>query len=156
MAVWIGEPIGHTLVTWVEVAVRAIARGHEQVVLAAAEEVLVARVVAVVVVVQGQRSRVAGVAEAKGVLSSAGVVEAATIEEVGVVGVVIEAGVEVEARRMGVVLEEVVVVVVPRSVEVVGVATLRVMSVHSMQTQSLLAREAACRPLPSLGSLSLA
>lgn len=114
MAVWIEESIGHAVVTWVEVAVRAISRGHDQVVWAEVEVEMAG------VVVQGQCSGAAGEAEAKGVSTSVGVVEEAARVE-GEVG--IEAG-EVEARRTGVVLGEEVGVVVPMLVEAVGVATL--------------------------------
>ena len=136
MAVGIEEQIEHAVVTWVEVAVRAIVRGHDEVVLA--EEAVGkagAGAMVWVVGVVGQRAREAAEAAAKVVSSSVVVVVEAAATEVGA-GAGIEAEVEVGARRTGVVLGEEAVVVVPTSVVAVAVATLRVMSARSTQTQS--------------------
>lgn len=108
IAVWIGGPTRHTVVMWVEVAVRAIARGHDQVMLAVVV-VVVEMVVVVMVVVQGQQS--GKEAEAKGVSNKAGVVEEAAREAAAGVGIEAEVGVEV--HRMGVVLGVVEVVEAP-------------------------------------------
>ena len=121
MVVWIGEPRGHAVVTWVEVAVRTIARGHGQVEMA---EVEVETGVVVKVVVRGQRS---GEGEAKGVSRSVGAVEEVMREAA-------EAGVGVHLK--GVVPGVVAAAAVPRSVEVVGVATLPATTARSARTQS--------------------
>lgn len=113
IAVWIGGPTRHTVVMWVEVAVRAIARGHDQVMLAVVvvvvEMLVVVVLVVVMVVVQGQQS--GEEAEAKGVSNKAGVVEEAAREAAAGVGIEAEVGVEV--HRMGVVLGVVEVVEAP-------------------------------------------
>lgn len=121
MAVWIGEA-RHAVVTWVEGAERAIARGRGRV------ETAVGVVGMAGVVVQSQRS---GEAEAKGVSSSVG----AGAREAGAVAVT-EAGAGVEARRTGVALGVGEVGEVPTSAEAGEVATLRATSAHSTQTQS--------------------
>ena len=129
MVVWIGEPRGHAVVTWVEVAVRTIARGHGQVEMA---EVEVETGVVVKVVVRGQRS---GEGEAKGVSRSVGAVEEVMREAaVGAVETEAEAGVGVHLK--GVVPGVVAAAAVPRSVEVVGVATLPATTARSARTQS--------------------
>lgn len=143
MAVWIEEPIGHAVVMWVEVAVRSIARGHDQVTLA-----VVVVVVVVLVVLQGQYLEEE---EAKGVSNSVGVVEEVA-KEAAEVETEAEAG--VEAHRTGVVLVVEVVVEVPTSVEVVKVVILPATSARSTQTQSSRAHEAACHPRPSPGPIS--
>lgn len=125
MAVWIGEPKGHAVVTRVEVAVRVIARGHDR-----------EGLVVVAVVVQVQRSRETGEAEARRVLNSETAVEAA--REAAAVEVVneAEAGVGVGAPRTGAVPGAVEVEEVPMSAEAAEVATLRATSARSTQTQS--------------------
>lgn len=133
MAAWIGEPRGHAVVTWVEVAVRTIARGHDREGLAVAVGVMLG--VMVVVVVQVQRLREAGEAEARGVSNSEAAVEAAAREAVAV-EVVSEAEAGVEAPQTGAVLGVVEVAEVPTSAEAGEVATLRATSARSTQTQS--------------------
>lgn len=136
MTVWIREPRRLAGVTWVEAAVRAIARGHDAVEMAEVEaEAGMGTGEAVVrVVAQGQRLEVVE-GEAKGVSSWAGAVGEAARE--------VAAGVEgtggagaVGVRQMEVGLEVVGVEEVPMSVEVVKVASLPGTCARSKQRQS--------------------
>lgn len=116
---------------------RTIALGHDQVELAGVEVEMVVEVVmavAAAVGVRRRRSGEAGEAQAKVVSGSMGAVEQGVRK--AAVEVEIEAEAGVEARLTGVVLGVVEVGAAPRSVEVVGFATLQETSGRSARTQS--------------------